>query len=173
MESTRLISATSRLQQAEKLIDVQLIVRSAARGVVGADGATFVLRDGEQCFYLDEDAMSPLWKGQRFPLVNCISGWAMLHDEVAVVPDISKDERIPLEAYKPTFVKSLVMVPVGRGRPVAAIGAYWMKVRRATDAEIAALGELAAATAQALDRVSLDDAPHLPPTLAHGGASRS
>ena len=42
--------------------------------LVGADGATFVLRDGDCCYYVDEDAISPLWKGQRFPLEACISG---------------------------------------------------------------------------------------------------
>ena len=31
----------------------------------------------------------------------------------------------PLDAYRPTFVKSLVMTPVRLEDPVAAIGAYW------------------------------------------------
>jgi len=31
-------------------------------------------------FYADEDAIGPLWKGQRFPMDHCISGWAMVHD---------------------------------------------------------------------------------------------
>ena len=31
------------------------------------------------CYYADEDAISPLWKGQRFPMSACISGWAMLN----------------------------------------------------------------------------------------------
>ena len=44
------------------------IVRHAARQLVGADGATFVLRDGDKSFYADEDAIAPLWKGLRFPL---------------------------------------------------------------------------------------------------------
>jgi hypothetical protein len=41
------------------------IVRAAARRLTGADGATFVLRGGAQCHYADEDATSPLRKGQR------------------------------------------------------------------------------------------------------------
>ena len=64
------------------------IVRSAARAVTEADGATFVLRDGELCFYADEDAIAPLWKGQRFPMSECISGWAMLAKQSVCVPDI-------------------------------------------------------------------------------------
>ena len=113
------------LLAAADLTRVGEIVRSAARAVTEADGATFVLRDGELCFYADEDAIAPLWKGQRFPMSECISGWAMLAKQSVCVPDIEQDDRIPLDAYRPTFVRSLVMTPIGRHRPVGAIGAYW------------------------------------------------
>ena len=43
------------------------VVRSAVRDLTGADGATFVLREGNNCHYVDEEAVSPLWKGQRLP----------------------------------------------------------------------------------------------------------
>ena len=115
-------------------------MRVEASRRTGAQGATFVLREDDRCFYADEDAIAPLWKGQRFPIATCISGWAMLHDETAVVPDITVDERIPLEAYLPTFVRSLVMVPVGSPTPVAAIGAHWSHHYHATPDEIAACG---------------------------------
>lgn len=154
--------AIRRLQGAQDLLTVQQIVRAAARRAARADGATFVLRDVDHCFYADEDAMSPLWKGQRFPLTNCISGWAMLHAETVVVPDITRDARVPLEAYRPTFVKSLAMVPVGSDKPVAAIGAYWAHVHEATHEEIRALETLARATGAALKRIGLFDAPSLP-----------
>jgi hypothetical protein len=42
----------------------------------------------------------------------------MLNRQIAVVPDIYEDARIPHEAYRPTFVKSLVMVPVLQEEPV-------------------------------------------------------
>ena len=41
------------------------------------DGVTLVLRDNGRCHYVEEDAIGPLWKGQRFPLESCISGWVM------------------------------------------------------------------------------------------------
>lgn len=150
------------LHLAVDVAEVARIVRVAARAVTGAQGATFVVRDDGDCFYVDEDAIAPLWKGQRFPLGACISGWAMLNDEVAVVPDIETDARIPLAAYRTTFVRSLVMVPVGSPEPVAAIGAYWSVVRRPSDAAVSGLGELAALTATAIDRVGLADAPWAP-----------
>src|SRR5215510_2104661 len=82
-----LVETVQRLSMARDVETVREIVRHAARRLVGSDGATFVLRDGDQCHYVDEDAIAPLWKGQRFPLSACISGWAMLHREAVVIPD--------------------------------------------------------------------------------------
>ena len=151
-----------QLDAAQDLTDVGVVVRTAARALTGAMGATFVLRDHDQCFYADEDAIAPLWKGQRFPMTSCISGWAMLHATTAIVPDIEADERIPLAAYRPTFVRSLVMVPAGTPHPRAAIGAYWAVPRTPTDDEVARLEALAHATGEAIARIGLDDAPWAP-----------
>ena len=150
------------LETATTLDEVGEIVRREARSCTGAQGATFVLREENHCFYADEDAIAPLWKGQRFPITSCVSGWAMLHDETAVIPDISVDDRIPLEAYLPTFVRSLAMVPVGSPTPVAAIGAYWSRHYEASPEEVAALQSLANQTAAAIQRIGLDDAPWAP-----------
>src|SRR5512134_2389917 len=120
----RLIEVVQELSLARTLEGVMAIVRSAARELTGADGATFVLRDGDLCYYADEDAIAPLWKGRRFPMSSCISGWAMLHREPAVIPDIYADPRIPIDAYRPTFVKSRVMVPIRAEEPIGAIGNY-------------------------------------------------
>lgn len=142
------------------------LVTATARALVGADGATFVVRDLDQCFYVAEDSMSPLWAGQRFPLTECISGWAMIKDEVAVVPDVRTDPRVPFEAYRPTFARSLAMVPVpgpaGDPSPVAAIGAYWANHHRATEEEVSALRRLAEATSESLARLGLENAPWAP-----------
>lgn len=150
------------LGAATTLGEVGDIVRQAARRVANADGATFVLRDGDLCFYADEDAIAPLWKGQRFPMQQCISGWAMLNKQSVAVPDIERDERIPIEAYRPTFVRSLVMVPIDRRSPLGAIGAYWSWTGIDTAAPIAELDALADATASAIDRIGFADAPWAP-----------
>ncbi len=151
-----------RLDAAQDVTEVGLVVRTAARTLTGAKGATFVLRDGEHCFYADEDAIAPLWKGQRFPLTACISGWAMINGETAIVPDIEVDARIPLAAYRPTFVRSLAMAPVGTPAPVAAIGAYWSAARTPLPEEVARLEALAHAAGEAIARVGLADAPWAP-----------
>jgi diguanylate cyclase (GGDEF)-like protein len=151
----RLIQAVQELSMARSLDAVAEVVRHAARELVGADGATFVLRDGEQCFYKDENAISPLWKGQRFPLQACISGWAMLNREATVIEDIYLDARIPHAAYRPTFVKSLVMVPIRTLEPIGAIGTYWASQHRATAAQVEMLQALADATSVALENVQV------------------
>ena len=133
-----------------------VIVRKAARELTEADGVTFVLRQGNHCYYADEDAIAPLWKGRRFTLETCISGWTMLNRQHVVVPDIYSDERIPHDAYRPTFVKSLAMVPVRRENPIAAIGAYWATQHTATPMEIGVLQSLADAAALALYNAQLD-----------------
>src|ERR1051325_12210731 len=79
--------------------EIMAIVRSGVRPLIGADGVTFVLRDGDKCFYADEEAITPLWKGQRFPAETCISGWAMMNREVVTIEDIYVDDRIPHAAY--------------------------------------------------------------------------
>jgi hypothetical protein len=148
-----LVEVVQRLSLARDLPTVQDIVRRAARRLTGADGATFVLRDGELCHYADEDAIAPLWKGQRFPLRACVSGWAMLHRRPAVIDDVYADDRVPHDAYRPTFVRSMVMVPIRTLDPVGAIGNYWAEPHRPTPAEVRLLQALADTTAVALENV--------------------
>ncbi len=154
----RLVGVTQALSRARSLGAVTEIVRVAARELTDADGATFVLRDGDKCFYADENAISPLWKGQRFPMAQCISGWVMLHRESVFLPDIYKDPRIPHDAYRPTFVKSLMMVPIRHNDPVGAIGNYWASYHDVSLEELRVLQVLADITSLALENVRLYEA---------------
>jgi signal transduction histidine kinase len=153
--SRDLLTAVRDLSFARELSEVTSIVRTTARRLTRADGVTFVLKDGDQCYYADEDAIAPLWKGRRFPLTACISGWVMTNGRSVVIPDIYADARIPHDAYRPTFVKSLAMAPVRAEAPVAAVGAYWASTHEATAAEIRALEAIADAAALALTNIQL------------------
>jgi hypothetical protein len=145
-------AARDRLATAQSQDEIIAIVRGSARAVVSADGVTFVLRDYTNCHYVEEDAISPLWKGQKFPMTSCISGWAMMNKKTAVIPDIFADARIPHEVYRKTFVKSLVMAPVGFDTPMAAIGAYWSDKPIITAHEVAAVETFAALVGDAMRR---------------------
>ncbi len=87
--------AVELLGEAQSVDEVVRVLRGSARAGCGADGVTVVFREQDSCRYVDEDAVGPLWKGQRFPLNQCISGWSMLNKQTVVVPDIRHDERIP------------------------------------------------------------------------------
>src|SRR5690349_19608145 len=101
-----LVAVIRRLTIARTLPEIMEITTHAARTLLKADGITFVLREGDLCYYAEEDAISPLWKGHRFPMSACISGWCMTEAQAAVIPDIYEDPRIPHGAYRPTFVRS-------------------------------------------------------------------
>lgn len=145
-----LLEMIEALSDAHTTVEVAAVVRGFARRVSGADGVTFVLRDGQECLYLDEDAIAPLWKGRRFPLNQCVSGWVMQSGRTAVIPDIHTDARVPQEAYRATFVKSMVMAPVRPKDPIAAIGFYWANARTPSQEELARMQIMARATATAL-----------------------
>jgi response regulator RpfG family c-di-GMP phosphodiesterase len=154
-QAGELVHAIQRLSLARSITDIQEIVRTAARSLTGADGATIVLRDGLHCYYADEDAISPLWKGQRFPMQSCVSGWAILNRKSVVIEDIYNDERVRPDAYRPTFVKSLVMVPIRTLDPVGAIGNYWATQRRPRPEDVELLQALADSTAVAMENVRI------------------
>lgn len=151
----RLVEVVQLISLARDLPALMKVVRDAAREISGADGATFVLRDGNKCFYADENAIAPLWKGRRFPIETCISGWAMTHRAHVAIADVTLDPRIPQDAYRPTFVKSLLMVPIRTMEPIGAIGTYWAKTRRATADEVRVLQALADTTAVAMENVQV------------------
>ncbi|MEV0131603.1 GAF domain-containing protein [Dactylosporangium sp. NPDC050688] len=154
MDASELLgTAVADLALVQDVEHAQHIIRSAARQLANAHGSTVVLLEDGHCFYADEDAVSPLWKGQRFPLRRCISGWSILNRRPAIVPDIQFDERVPQEAYRPTFVKSLAIVPMRVEQPLGAIGVYWIQPHRVTDEELAPLQALAEAAGAALARL--------------------
>lgn len=69
-----LVDAIDRLAGASAIEDVVEVVRLTARKLIGADGIAVILREGETCHYVEEDALGPLWKGQHFPMIACVSG---------------------------------------------------------------------------------------------------
>ena len=159
--AVKLVAVVQELSLAQDLRAIIEIVRVAARQLTGADGATFVMRDGDLSYYVDEDAIAPLWKGQRFPLRTCISGWVMINGRSVIISDIYADPRIPADAYRPTFVKSLAMVPVRPSAPLAAIGNYWRDHHECTPEELMVLEALANSTAVAIEAVRIrDDLEH-------------
>ncbi|MCJ2067243.1 GAF domain-containing protein [Methylobacterium sp. J-030] len=147
--------AAGSLEAAASLEEIVSTLRRTARAIVGSDGIAVVLREGDTVFYAAEDAIEPLWRGRRFPMTACISGWCILNGQTVIVPDIESDPRVPLAAYRVTSMRSLVMVPIGAPAAVAALGAYWCASVIPDDATVCRLEALAQQAAAALVRVRL------------------
>lgn len=134
---------------------VRKTILRAARKLTGADGATFVLREGNEVCYVEEDAVAPLWKGRRFSIEACVSGWSILRGEPVVIEDVLEHPRAPREAYRGTFVRGLVLVPVRVSDPIGAMGAYWARRHAAGEREVRFMEALAEVAALAVDNLRL------------------
>jgi signal transduction histidine kinase len=152
---TDVLRVVQRLSFCRDMSTVMAELRDMARELTAADGVTVVLRDGDLCHYAEENAIAPLWKGRRFPIEQCISGWCMLHREQLAIPDIYLDPRVPHDAYRPTFVQSLAMTPIRSEAPIGAIGAYWASRHEATDGELEVLQALGDSAALAIANAEL------------------
>ncbi len=151
----RLVKVIQEISMARTVEAVAAIVGRGARELTGADGATFILREGERVYYADEDAIAPLWKGKRLPMAACISGWVIVHRQPIFIEDIYADTRVSVEAYRATFVQSLMMVPIRTAAPIGAIGLYWSRKYRATPEEGELLHYLADSASIAIENIGL------------------
>lgn len=149
-----LAQALERLASAHTHADVMQVVFGSARQLSGADGIAIVLRDGKDCFFLsDEEPIGErYWTGRKFPLMTCVSGWAMQNGHTLVIADLSVESRVPRPMYDATSVRSLVSVPVGGNDPFAAVGVYWSVVHHPGAEEITVLETLARAAGVTLER---------------------
>src|SRR5213076_1382367 len=89
---TALVDVIKQLACCRELDGVMAVLREATRRLTAADGVTVVLRDGDFCYYAEENAIAPLWKGRRFPMQSCVSGWCMLNRQPVAIEDIYADE---------------------------------------------------------------------------------
>ncbi len=150
-----LTKALAQISRARSTDDVVGTIRASARSLIGCQGISIILKEGSLCHYVEEDAIGPLWKGQKFPASACISGWSMINRKTAVIPDITVDDRIPHEIYSDTFVRAVAMAPVRIDNPIAAIGAYWSQPYTPEAWEVETLEALADAAATALETAAL------------------
>lgn len=148
------ITAVQQLALASSRQGVVEALASSARSLVGADGTTVVFRDGDKCYYVHEDAMAPLFAPNRFPMHSCVSGWVMENARPAVIDDVYTDARVPIEVYRPTFVKSMGMVPIRSAAPIGALGFYWASGHTMTADELERAQALADSAAVALQNVA-------------------
>jgi two-component sensor histidine kinase len=144
------LSVIRQLSNARSQDEIMAVVSQAVRALLQADGATLAIRDGDHIRFVADDAISPLWTDRRLPLNGCVAGWCMTHAEPVAVLDIYQDARIFTPLYRPDFVRSLAMAPVGLEKPIAALGAYWTELREPQPGDVERLQAIADGTALAM-----------------------
>jgi GAF domain-containing protein len=142
-----------RLAASVTLEEVIEVLRSSARLLADADGITIVEREGDEVRYVTEDAIAPLWQGQRFPIRQCVTGIALTSGAPVLIPDIRADPRVPLNLYLGTFVRSMAVMPIGTGDVRFALGMYWRDARPLPVDAIDRIAALAVQAAEAIDRI--------------------
>lgn len=155
---SHVLHASERLVTAKSIDEVVSVLRETARATVGAEGIAIAIEHDGHCSYVAEDAISPLWQGKTFPIERCVSGRAMLGNETIVIPDVRLDSRIPQDAYALTFVRSLIMVPIGQPVAVAALGAYWSEAQPHSRDTVERLESLARLATIAIENARLTQA---------------
>lgn len=149
----RLATAMAQLAAAESEAELVAGLLAHARFLAGADGIAIVRREGEDVRYIAEDAIAPLWAGRTFPIDNCVSGTAMLQNRPILIPDVHADRRVPLPAYESTFVRSVAVFPIGKPRPLLALGVYWAESGPIPRRAVETLTSLTGAAAGAVELV--------------------
>ena len=67
-----LLAAVENLCRAGTTEEIIELVRTSVRRLIGCDGIALIIRDGDLCHYVEEDAVGPLWKGRKFSMADCI-----------------------------------------------------------------------------------------------------
>lgn len=137
------LNVISDVTRAEDITHFHTSLKQAAKQLTCSDATSLVLRQGDDCHYIDEESDQPLWKGESFPLSACITGWSMLNATTVIVEDIFKDARIPLALYQGKNIHSLLVVPIDHEHAIGAISVYWKKRHAPSQSEIMQLESLA------------------------------
>jgi signal transduction histidine kinase len=149
----QLVQVIVDLPRARDLDAISGMVCRAARQLSGADAALFVLREAVVCHCVGEDSISPQWKGLHLPVDGCLSGWCMLHREIAVAEDIHTDPRVMRSELRGTGMQSEVAIPMEGEEPAGALALFWRSRHRPNADELKLLQALTQAAAVAVQNL--------------------
>ncbi|MFC5864190.1 GGDEF domain-containing protein [Acidicapsa dinghuensis] len=148
-----LLASIHQILALKSLDEIYQSICATARRLADSDGAALILSEKNRCFYAAEDAIAPLWKGQRFAAARCASGWSMERRESIFIPDIKYDPRVPADLYSATFVQSLAVVPMSADNPIGAVGVYWARTRDLDPVLLAVLQNFASFAAVVIEKI--------------------
>jgi two-component sensor histidine kinase len=130
--------------------DVVRLSAVLAQTLCNVSGMAVVLAAGEQFLFSPGSSPDTLAHAIGSRVITRMSAWSLETAQTAVVPDIHRDERTRSHTNGPTFARSLIVVPVGRGTPFAAVTFAWAQEHWPSASEVLALEALARATGLAL-----------------------
>jgi PAS domain S-box-containing protein len=142
-----------QLSRARSVQSIAELVCAVARSLSDSDGAAMSLSEGTARRYVDEDAMGPLWKGKLFERSDDVAGFAIERRQCAFIEDIQMDERFSHERFRSTFVKSTLIVPLGRDEPIGTLEVFWATAHRSSSEQAGLLQAIADAACMALENV--------------------
>lgn len=154
-ELRKLISIVKELSLTKDLSSISSIALHYARSLTNADGATFVLKEQESCYFLDEAFVNPLWRRKKIPMKDCVCGVAIENGEPIRIKNLYADPRVHQDTYKGTEVKSVLVVPILPSKPIGAIASYWIREYSPSYDELNLLQALADISAICIERVKL------------------
>jgi len=157
---------------------VMALACRAACSLIGANGASFILRDGPFFHHAERSGIAPAWQGVRFAPDEAPAGKVLAEGAPCFIPDSHADENATL--YRPAGIGSLMIIPLPaqameaadamRARPSAVSGMgtppgsasvnrsaggieiYWAQKHEPQADEIHVVELLAATAAKALAR---------------------
>lgn len=147
------------LVRAQTELDVAGAVSAAAHAELGADGAAFVVRRGEECEYVDVRNPSPMLSaGIRFPLSACICGKVIETGETVAISEVEDDPMTRGAYFRAMGARSVLVVPIvglEERVPIGSLLCYWNTRHAPTEGDIEVLEALACFAANFLSQVAL------------------
>lgn len=147
----RLLSdALDELCTAKTDEDIVRVCATLAQRACLVCGISLVLADGEEFHFAPGSNPDTLSHAIRSRVITHISAWVLQAAQTAVVPDVQLDERTRLQTNGSSFARSLVVVPLGKPTPFAAMTFAWAQEHWPSASEVLALEMLSRAAGLAL-----------------------
>ncbi|MDX9719830.1 MAG: response regulator [Myxococcota bacterium] len=145
-----LAHATHELSQARSVDGVIDVLSSVVVALLGCDGVSFALREGDAVRYLEPMLLAPSQRGTKVDLERSLAARVMRSGEALRIFGAASE--LPSEVYN-SDVKAMLLVPVRRKQALGALVAFWRAQHEPSDDEEWVLLALADASSTALEKI--------------------
>jgi len=150
-----LVDSIKEFSTAHELSEVYHTAVSAARRLTDAESSAMIIKEGDTCQCVDEDASEPLLKGQKVSQGDCIADYVLSSGKPMIVEDMEKDLQITKEPFKNIQVKSLAIFPIHSQVTLGAMALLWRESYSFKTDETRLIETLLDAASQAIENINL------------------